>query len=79
MTYPERNRLTVGAESRFPEYSNALSKINTIATHPIGGVTTDAIGERLQLDLFEHYRQNSFSPTPLFLSVARPRCLTIPQ
>jgi hypothetical protein len=43
------------------------SKINTIATHPFGGVTTDAIGEKLSLDLFEHYRQISFSPTPLIL------------
>jgi hypothetical protein len=30
-------------------------------------VTTDAIGEKLSLDLFEHYRQISFSPTPLIL------------
>jgi hypothetical protein len=31
-------------------------------------VTTDAIGENLSLDLFEHYRQISFSPTPLILT-----------
>jgi hypothetical protein len=30
-------------------------------------MTTDAIGEKLSLDLFEHYRQISFSPTPLIL------------
>ena len=34
---------------------------------PIWGVTTDAIGEKLSLDLFEHYRQISFSPTLLIL------------
>jgi hypothetical protein len=65
---PERDRLTVGSASRFSRYWNAVSKINTIATHPFGGVTTDAIGEKLSLDLFEHYRQISFSPTPLILT-----------
>jgi hypothetical protein len=31
------------------------------------------------MDLSEHYRPISFSPTPLFLSGARSRCLTIPN
>jgi hypothetical protein len=43
--------------------STGVSKINTIATHPFGGVTTDAIGEELPLDLSEHYRAISLSPT----------------
>ena len=54
MTYPERDRLAVGSESRFPDTGTPSSKINTIATHPFGGVTTDAIGEKLPLDLSEH-------------------------
>ncbi len=44
----------------------SVSEINTITTHPFGGVTTDAIGEKLPLDLSEHYRPISFSPTLLF-------------
>ncbi len=59
--YPERDRLTVGSASRFSRYWNAVSKINTIATNPFGGVTTDAIGGRVLLDLSEHYRPISFS------------------
>jgi len=71
--YPERDRLTVDRSLGF-RYSNALSKINTIATHPFGGVTTDAIGEQLPLDLSEHYRPISFSPLmPVVSSVARSR------
>jgi hypothetical protein len=31
--------------------STGISKINTIAAHPFGGVTSDAIGENLPSDL----------------------------
>jgi hypothetical protein len=46
---------------------NAIGKINTIATHPFGVATTDAIGEKLPLDLPEHYRPISFSPSAIIL------------
>jgi hypothetical protein len=37
MQYPERDRLTVGSEFRFPNTGPPFSKINTIAAHPFGG------------------------------------------
>jgi hypothetical protein len=43
------------------------SKINAIAIHPFGGVTTDAIVGKLPLDLSEHYRQISCSPDAVIL------------
>jgi hypothetical protein len=40
----------------------ANSKINTIATHPFGGVTNDAIGENLPLDSSEFLLPNAVIP-----------------
>jgi len=73
-TLPKRGPLNSGIGVSASPYWNAVSKINTIATHPFGGVTTDAIGEKLPLDLSEHYRPISSSPLmPVVSSVARSR------